>query len=287
MNQITTSTSHRSERLESFARKGVKVAMLPLGALHRRREGDIVVLLYHKVGVGGREIDVPIDVFEEQMRMLKRKDRILPLDVALDDGEGGVVVTFDDGYRDFHDHVLPVLERLGIPALLYLASGLVAGEEHDAGDEALTWPLLERTLATGLVTVGAHTHRHANLAEASEVQAEAEMVRNKDLVEERLGVACRHFAYPWGVASDAARRAAERVFETSALDSWKTNRRGAIDRQRLGRIPILRSDGTSFFRAKTLGLLDSEAIAYRLLRRGPWRPGDELGSGSPMTETDR
>ena len=289
MSEMTDQGSRGTKRLGTLGRKGVKAAMLPLGALHPRREGDVVVLLYHRVGVGDREIDMPLDVFDEQMRLLKRKDRILSLDAALEDQEGGVVVTFDDGYRDFHDHVLPVLERLEIPALLYLASGAVAGEDHDAGDQALTWPLLERALATGLVAAGAHTHSHANLSDASESEAEAEMRRNKDLVERHLGVACRHFAYPWGVASDGARRAAERVFETSALDSWKTNRRGAIDRQRLGRIPILRSDGTRFFRAKTRGLLDSEAIAYRLLRRGPWRPGDELGGpgSSAMAGTDR
>jgi peptidoglycan/xylan/chitin deacetylase (PgdA/CDA1 family) len=289
MREMTNPRTGGTKRFESLIRKSVKAAMLPVGAVHPRREGDVVVLLYHRVGSGSREIDLPLDLFEDQLRLLKRKDRILSLEDALIDEEGGVVVTFDDGYRDFHEHVLPLLERFEIPGLLYLATGFVAGEDRDAGDQALTWLMLERAVATGLVTIGAHTHRHANLAETSEAEAQAEMRKNKELVEHRLGVACRHFAYPWGVASDGARRAAEGLFETSALDSWKTNRRGAIDRQRLGRIPILRSDGTIFFRAKTRGLLDSEAIAYRLLRRGPWRPGEELSDppSSAMAGSDR
>lgn len=267
--------------MSSLPRKAIKAAVLPMGALRPRRTGDVVVLLYHRIGTGDREIDLPADLFEEHLRILKRKDRILSLDAALSDEEGGVVLTFDDGYRDFDEHVVPLLERYQVPALLYLATGLVAGTDEDLGEDALTWPMLERAISTGLVTVGAHTHNHTNLAEASEGEAAVEMRMSKDLVEQRLGVVCRHFAYPWSVGSAGAQRAAGHLFDTSALDSWKTNRRGAIDPQRLGRTPILRSDGIRFFRAKTLGLLDFEAIAYRLARRGPWRANDELVAARP------
>jgi peptidoglycan/xylan/chitin deacetylase (PgdA/CDA1 family) len=273
---VKSESREKGRRTSSLARKAVKAAILPFGTLRPRRSGDVVVLLYHRVGAGRREIDLPLELFEEQVRILKEKDRVLSLDEALAGEEGGVVLTFDDGYRDFAEHVVPLLERHDVPALLYLATGLVADQEERADAWTLTWPLLERAVATGLVTVGAHTHSHANLADASEDEADAEMRMSKDLVEQRLGVACRHFAYPWSVGSDGAQRAARRLFETCALESWKTNRRGAIDVHRLGRTPILRSDGTRFFRAKTLGLLDYEAVAYRLARRGPWRPNEDL-----------
>jgi peptidoglycan/xylan/chitin deacetylase (PgdA/CDA1 family) len=34
-------------------------------------------------------------------------------------------VTFDDGYRDFYDHALPVLKRKGVPAAIFVVTGLV------------------------------------------------------------------------------------------------------------------------------------------------------------------
>jgi len=278
---MTTSDTRRGRRVGSLPRKAIKAAVLPMGVLRPRRPGDVVVLLYHRIGTGDRQIDLPADLFEEHLRILKRKDRILSLDSALSDEEGGVVLTFDDGYRDFDEHVVPLLDRYQVPALLYLATGLVAGIDEDLGKDVLTWPMLERAVSTGLVTVGAHTHNHTSLAEASEGEAAVEMRMSKDLIEQRLGVVCRHFAYPWSVGSAGARRAARHLFDSSALDSWKTNRRGAIDPQRLGRTPILRSDGIRFFRAKTLGLLDFEAIAYRLARRGPWRANDELVAARP------
>jgi len=242
-----------------------------VGAARPRRPGDVVILLYHRVGVGDREIDMPASAFERHMAGLAEREQMLTIhDVAARDGRGGVVVTVDDGYADFYRHALPVLVRHRIPAVLYLASGLVANGQGTPDSEALTWTQLEEAIATGLVTVGAHTHGHTDLTRATERQAEDEMRKNQVLVEDRLGVPCRHFAYPWSVGSPAADRVARRMFDTAALDAWRTNRRGRIDPHRLGRVPVLRSDGQVFFRAKVAGSLDSEALVYRALGRGPW-----------------
>jgi peptidoglycan/xylan/chitin deacetylase (PgdA/CDA1 family) len=259
----------------SLARKAVKAAVLPGGIVSRRRRGDVVILLYHRVGGPGGEIDLPAQVFERQLAMLAARERVLTFDQAVaGDGLGGVVVTIDDGYRDFYDTVLPLLVRHRVPALLYLATGLVEGQEHaPEPSEALTWSQLGEAVATGLVTVGAHTHGHHNLSRASDRVCRDEMARCQDLVQERLGVACRHFAYPWSVASPTADRVARQLFDTAALHAWRTNRAGATDPWRLGRVPVLRSDGLAFFRAKVQGRLDGEALAYRLLGRGPWGAG--------------
>jgi peptidoglycan/xylan/chitin deacetylase (PgdA/CDA1 family) len=260
----------------SLARKAVKAAVLPGGVVSRRRAGDVVVLLYHRVGPGPGEIELPAGRFERQLAELAARERVLSLDQALaaaaaPDPAGGVVLSFDDGYRDFHDTVLPLLVRYRLPAVLYLATGLVAEPGRGADPQALRWSELAEAVATGLVTVGAHTHGHTDLSRASQAQAEAEMARSQRLIEDRLGVACRHFAYPWAVASAAADRVARRRFDSAALDAWRTNRRGGLDPWRLGRTPILASDGMAFFRAKVRGRLDGEALAYRALRRGPWR----------------
>jgi peptidoglycan/xylan/chitin deacetylase (PgdA/CDA1 family) len=257
----------------SLARKAVKAAVLPGGVVTRRRPGDVVILLYHRVAGLGGEIDTPPALFERQLADLAEHERVLTLDQALDgDAGGGVVVTVDDGYRDFSDTVVPLLHRYRVPALLYLVTGLVAGEGPGPDDpDALTWAQLAEAVATGLVAVGAHTHGHTDLSRASQRVCRDEMTRSKELVEDRLGMACRHFAYPWAVASPTADRVARQLFDSAALDAWRSNRAGEIDPWRLGRTPVLASDGMAFFRAKVKGRLDGEALAYRLLGRGPWR----------------
>jgi peptidoglycan/xylan/chitin deacetylase (PgdA/CDA1 family) len=256
----------------SLARKAIKAAVLPLGLLEPRRRGDVTILLYHRVGDGTAEIELSARAFERQLELLKRRERVLTLDDALSGGSGsggGVVVTIDDGYEDFHARVLPLLVRHRVPAVLYLATGLVANGRPSTPD-ALTWAQLEEAVSSGLITVGAHTHNHTDLSRADEREADEEMRRSKELVEDRLGRPCRHFAYPWAVASPAADRVARELFDSAALDAWRTNRAGRIDPHRLGRTPVLKSDGSFFFAAKVRGRMDGEAFAYRVLGRGPW-----------------
>jgi peptidoglycan/xylan/chitin deacetylase (PgdA/CDA1 family) len=38
-----------------------------------------------------------------------------------------LVVTFDDGYRSVHDHAYPLLAEAGIPAIVYLITGVIGG----------------------------------------------------------------------------------------------------------------------------------------------------------------
>jgi len=241
-----------------------------MGLPARRRPGDVVILLYHRIGPSRSEIEVDADVFESHLEDLAANEHVLTLDEALVGTEGGVVVTFDDGYRDFHNAALPLLVKHRVPAVLYLATSLVANGDGEASRDALTWTQLREAADSGLVTIGSHTHDHADLSKATEGESEDEMRRSKELIEDHLGTACTHFAYPWSVGSPAADRAARRVFRTAALDAWMTNRVGRTDPYRLGRVPILRSDGRFFFRRKVHAQLDTEAWLYRALGRGPW-----------------
>jgi len=256
-------------RSKTIARKAVKVVSLPLGVLRGRRARDVVILGYHRVGPGTAEIDMPVSTFTRQLDLLASLGGVRSLDDAIEQG-GAVVLTFDDGTRDFSDEVLPLLVERKLPALLYLATGMTEEPTSLGLGPGLSWSMLRDAVATGLVSVGSHTHQHVNLARASASDAEREMRRSKELIEDRLGTACRHFAYPWGVGSPAADAISRRLFETAAIDAWRTNRWGNIDPHRLGRTPILRSDGTAFFRMKVRGWLDLERVAYRALGRGPW-----------------
>jgi peptidoglycan/xylan/chitin deacetylase (PgdA/CDA1 family) len=262
------------ERLDSLARKAAKLAVLPGGLAHLRRPGDVVILIYHRVGVEAREIGLSTSVFESHLSYLAGRGGAVSLDGAWANGSGGgIVVTFDDGARDFHEHALPLLVRYRVPVVLYLATAYPEDDHTPTlpSGEGLTWSQLQEAVATGLVTVGSHTHSHIPLSDVTEGRAEDEMRKSKDLIEDRLGVPCRHFAYPYAMSSEGADRAARRLFDTAAVDAWRTNRRGRTDPHRLGRTPILRSDGRIFFRAKTRGLLDLEAALYRAMGRGPWR----------------
>jgi peptidoglycan/xylan/chitin deacetylase (PgdA/CDA1 family) len=71
-------------------------------------------------------------MLERHLDWLGRRFRFISLDElgarleAKDGREDPVAaITFDDGYRDFYDHALPVLKRKGVPAAVFVVTDLV------------------------------------------------------------------------------------------------------------------------------------------------------------------
>jgi peptidoglycan/xylan/chitin deacetylase (PgdA/CDA1 family) len=105
----------------------------------------LCVLMYHRITRRGDPFPgMDLDDFVRQMRWLRRAcSPIAPedFDVALEapvPGRPPVLVTFDDGYRDFHDNAYPVLAELGIPSLVFLATAFLDGGGLIWTD-AVTW----------------------------------------------------------------------------------------------------------------------------------------------------
>ncbi|NOT94920.1 MAG: polysaccharide deacetylase family protein [Nitrospira sp.] len=99
----------------------------------RRREARLQILTYHRVN---NERDsffpaTPISVFAEQMQFLAEHYHVVALETAVellrkgDLPENSVAITFDDGYKDNYLHAFPILKRLGIPATIFLATGVI------------------------------------------------------------------------------------------------------------------------------------------------------------------
>lgn len=111
-----------------------------------RRQG-LFVLTYHRVANGEPRFQhIPRQVFEAQMRWLQANCSVIGpgavrTSVAAPDPQRPpVLVTFDDGYRDFHDNAWPILNQLQIPAVMFLPTRFV-----DDGTP-FWWDLLDAAL---------------------------------------------------------------------------------------------------------------------------------------------
>src|SRR5690606_4613381 len=101
------------------------------------------------------------------------------------------------------------------------------GRGFPDGGQPVSWEGLQEMSTSELVTVGSHTHSHRVLAGVSGDEAAEELDRSIGLIEERLGVPCRHFAYPKAIAgSPAAEVAVRRRFVSACLAGNRVNRRG-------------------------------------------------------------
>lgn len=121
----------------------------------------VPILFYHRFGRVFRAI--PSDVFEQQLLYLKRHHYITTLqDVVarLASGESfvpnSVVLTVDDGHRDFLEVAYPLLRKHRVPATLFMVA--------DALNDSWLWfdqlHYVMRTASTGKyeVHVGGHPH---------------------------------------------------------------------------------------------------------------------------------
>jgi len=100
------------------------------------RRGALVTLTYHRLRVEGNDdlhpglATVDPELFARQMAEVARRWNPVSLSQVLDATRGGsalpprsVLVTFDDGYRDFGEVAWPVMADLGIRPVLFVATG--------------------------------------------------------------------------------------------------------------------------------------------------------------------
>ena len=90
-----------------------------------------VILTYHSIYPGPSPTQIPAELFAEQVQWLHDNTRVAPLGEVVTAllnrtrlPERTVVLTFDDGYRDFYFSAAPILRRLNMPATIFLPTGL-------------------------------------------------------------------------------------------------------------------------------------------------------------------
>ncbi len=97
------------------------------------RAPGVIVLTYHRIlGKEPTPLEgISVDAFAAQMEWVRSRCDPIEPERLMDHARRGrqrrpaVLVTFDDGYRDYHDLAYPVLRRLGIPAVVFLATSFL------------------------------------------------------------------------------------------------------------------------------------------------------------------
>lgn len=116
--------------------------------------------------------------------------------------ERAALLTFDDGYASMCHVTLPVLEELGIPAVLFVPTDYVGKHNSfDAGvepDEPICdWHDL-RALARGGVSIQSHAASHRRLSELSIDERRRELADSKAILEKQLGTCVEAISFPYG-----------------------------------------------------------------------------------------
>ncbi len=216
-----------------------------LSALYPRRMPSI--LMYHSI----RDANWPFHTvkpaaFERQLAYLAKIGcRFISMDDVAACFRGSkalpkkaICVTFDDGYRDNLDRAVPVLERFGAPATIYVASRYVETGTTELGLPICSAAEIAKLSAHPLVTIGAHTHSHPRLSKLNAGAAEWEITHGRARLEQWIGKRVLHFAYPKGDFSAETVELVRSAGFASAVTTSPQYIDASSDPMRIGRIPV-------------------------------------------------
>jgi peptidoglycan/xylan/chitin deacetylase (PgdA/CDA1 family) len=186
----------------------------------------VPVLAYHRIAKDGppglARFRVPPAEFEAQLRLLRRHGYhpIGSAELAWFMGVRHplpgrpVLITFDDGYRDFREAAWPILRANDFTAEVFMPTDLVGGvADWDAayGPPAalLSWEDVEALTEEGVI-FGSHLARHLDGLTLSTATLAEELARSRAVLEARLGREVRAYAAPYGALDERFARLAAR-----------------------------------------------------------------------------
>lgn len=246
------------------------------GAVVRRGEAEwreratrIPVLMYHRVTAAPHpalaQFAVSPAQFEAHLRLLRRYGyrAISPatLAQALEEGRSlpgrPVLITFDDGYVDFLEAAVPLLQRHDFAATVFAVPGRQSAAWDAARGEAaalMSAAQLRQARAEGM-EIGSHSFSHQGLTRLARDALFAELVQSKAQLQDVLGETVAAIAYPFG---DADRY----VHEACALAGYRI---GFSTRHAFA---TLRSNIMAVERLEVSGSTDAAKLAAMLAVEG-------------------
>ena len=240
--------------------------------LKLRSQTQIPILMYHGIceALGEKhpyfETNTSPRLFAQQMRFLYENGyRTADLGKALETIKAGdqdskqVVITFDDGYRDFYTGAFPVLVQYGFTATMFVVADFT-GEQRVSreGKEYMTWGEVREVLAHG-IRIGSHTVTHPELQTLEREQIRFEIRKSKETIEDKLGDSVQSFSYPYAFPEQNKGVVAvvRDALETYGYENGVSTIIGTASRQYdrffLPRLPVNSYDDLRFFRAKLEG----------------------------------
>lgn len=190
---------------------------------------EMPVIMYHRFieqdsekGVHGTWM--PITMFEKHLRLMKwlGYETLTFRDLAdkgfihrLQYGKKYLMITADDGYQDNLTRMLPLLEKYGYKAVVYVVTGEGYNRwdvEHPTNPDTkvslMSGEQIKALAASGHVEIGGHTLTHPRLSQLTPEQQAHEIQENKLQLEILLGHPLLSFAYPYGDMNESAKEQA-------------------------------------------------------------------------------
>lgn len=244
--------------------------------------GDVIVLCYHAVSPSWTApLSVTPEALEHQLRMMLSRGwrpATFADAVLAPSRDNTFAVTFDDAFASVRELAHPIMSALEIPGTVFAPTafmderqllrwpGIDHWQETPAAGElwSMSWEDL-RALADDGWEIGSHTRTHLRLPHLDNDALTDELESSREEISNRLGMACRTIAYPYGDADErVANHARAAGYSAGAVLS---RRLFSLGLHRWPRIGVYHTDRTWRFRLKA-------SRGWRALRKTHLWPAD-------------
>jgi len=187
--------------------------------------------------------------------------------------ERTVVITFDDGYRNFHENAWPALEQFGFTATMFLPTASIGDQPRVFNRrECMTWSEV-RALQQRGISFGSHTVTHPQLHGLQPDRIREEMLQSRQTIEENTGCSVDSFAYPYAFpqTDEPFKAMLRQILRESGYRFGVCTQIGRADAASdplfLERLPVNSADDRSLFDAKMAGSYDWVGGMQSLVKR--------------------
>ncbi len=203
-----------------------------------------------------------------------------------------VVLTFDDGYRDFYTDAYPVLEKYGLSATVFLPTAFVGQTTRQFNERScMTWREVNELSAWG-ITFGSHTVNHPELRVLPRDRVQDELRRSREVLQDRLGQSVDSFSYPYAFPEDDV-DFVHFLRDTLEACGYKNGVTTILGRSSPGddpfflkRLPVNSEDDIPLFRAKMSGAYDWMRFPQKIRKRLMKRRAPEVRAASRSDKED-
>ena len=218
------------------------------------RACTVPILMYHRIAADGpltlERYRVTPELFFDQLAAIYRAGyRTIGIHdwiraVERDEPLSGkpIILTFDDGYRDFLTAAMPVLRAHGFSATVFLVAERIGGisdwdADYGEGAPLLSWDEV-RALQEAGIDFGCHSSLHRPMTGMHRGELAEDTVRARAALEEGLGTPVTTLAYPYGAVNEFVRQVIADLGFRAALSCEPGISRLGDDLLRLRRIEV-------------------------------------------------
>ena len=187
----------------------------------------LTILKYQSIDDSGSAVSISPLLFSQHLRYLKDKHfSVMTLSQGLklltghESLDKKVVLTFDDGYENFHSRAFPLLSQYHFPATVFLVARYVGRESSwekknkIPAQRLMNWSQVEKLTHSG-IEFGSKSLTHRDLTRISIDEVREELEESRTMIEEYAGNGVHIFAYPFGLYNATVREMVRKHYDAA------------------------------------------------------------------------